>query len=191
MARSGGVLATVCFFCLGCTGGLHRAGERQFTLLGSYGYPVKGEAIWPDGDGRAENAGLSLGYNYFPADRLALGASITPYRLYNQSDGDAYAGELQLAVRYYFAEFELGSTPASLFAEALGGMMHSARSVPEAGSHTNFTQDTGVGVELQLIEGVSWITGYRFRHLSNGYVFGHDNPSQNDHQVYTAIGFSW
>lgn len=175
----------------GCAGGIHRRGEQQLSLLGSFGTPIKGQAVWPDADGRADNAGVALGYSYFAADRFAVGAALTPYRNYNQSDGDAHAGEFQVALRYYFADFELLDTPIGLFAEALGGIMQSSRSVPPDGSGANFTQDTGLGIEVKLGEGVSWITGYRLRHVSNGYLFSQDNPSQNDHQAYTGIAFSW
>src|SRR5262245_46150363 len=175
-----------------CTGGLHRAGEQQITLLGSTDHPIKGDVgFWPYGEGRADNAGVALAYNYFATDRFSIGAAITPYRVYNQSDGDVYAGELQIAARYYVADFKLGPAAVGVFGEILGGMMQSAKSVPETGTHTNFTQDTGLGVEIKLTDNVSWISGYRLRHLSNCYAFGPDNPSQNDHQVYTGIGISW
>ncbi len=177
--------------CAGCGSGIHRRGEHQVTLLGSYDHPIKGQAIWPDGDGRADNAGVAVGYNYFLTDRFSVGGAITPYRNYNQSDGDAAAAELQVALRYHFADFEIVNTPVGLYAELLGGMMQSSASVPEAGSHTNFTQDAGVGMEVRLGEGFSWLTGYRLRHVSNGYIFSDKNPSQNDHQVYTGLAFSW
>lgn len=175
----------------GCAGGLHRAGEHQVTLLGSYGHPIKGDVIWPDGEGRAGNAGVALAYNYFATDRLSVGGAITPYRNYNQSDGDAWAGEFQIALRCHFAEGKVGETPVGVFGELLGGLMQSSRSVPEAGTHTNFTQDAGLGIEFKLSENVGWITGYRLRHISNGQAFGGENPSQNDHQVYTGIAISW
>ena len=158
-------------------------------MTGMYDYPIKGEAIWPDGEGRAQNAGATIAYNYFTADRFALTAAGTPVRIYAQDDGDIYAGEFQLGVRYYFADFEIGEKPIGLYAEALGGLMQSAKSVPETGSHTNFSQDTGVGFEVLLSDQISWIGGYRLRHISNGDMFGEDNPSQNDHMVYTGLAF--
>lgn len=190
LLRLAGAGAAALPFC-GCTGGLHHKGQQQFTVLGSYDHSIKGEVIWPDGDGRGDNAGVALGYNYFTADRFSVGAALTPYRNYNQSDGDAYAGEFQIALRYYFAEFDVAETPVGLYAELTGGLMQSGPSVPEDGTHTNFTQDSGLGFEVKLSDNVSWISGYRLRHESNGYVFGQDNPSQNDHQVYTGIAISW
>jgi hypothetical protein len=38
---------------------------------------------------------------------------------------------------------------------------------------------------------VSWISGYRMKHLSNADLFGDDNPAQNDHHIYTGLAFSW
>jgi opacity protein-like surface antigen len=176
----------------GCAGGIHHQGEHQFSLTGSFGHPIKGEIGWPDGAGRADNAGVTLGYAHFLRDRLALLAQLTPYRNYNQSDGDVWTAEYQMGLRYYFCDFDVAERPVALFAEALGGIMVGPRSVPEDGAHANFTQDTGVGVEVHLADHVAWITGYRFRHLSHGHVFGDDpNPSQNDHQVYTGIAISF
>ncbi|MCA9251421.1 MAG: acyloxyacyl hydrolase [Phycisphaerales bacterium] len=173
--------------CSGCQGGYHRKGDLQIAFTGTYGHAVKGETFWADGKGRGDSASASVGLNYFAEDRLALMAELTPMRFFNQSDGDAYSYELSLGARYYFAEFELGTMPVSLYAEILGGMMHGAHSIPEEGSNFNFTQDTGVGMEMKLADNVSWITGYRFQHLSNGDLFNDDNPSQNDNQVYTGI----
>lgn len=177
---------------LGCSGGMHRAGQQQVTLAGSYGHPIKGEIIWPDGEGRAENYAPTVAYNYFATDRLALTAALTPYRYYSQERGDTGSTELQLGLRYYIAEFDIAQAPAALFVEALGGLAYSNRSVPEDGSNGNFTQDTGVGLEVKLSDAVSWISGYRLRHLSNGRVFRSDeNPSQNDNQVYTGLAITW
>jgi hypothetical protein len=176
--------------CAGCHGGLHRQGEHQMAVTGSFGTPIEGDVIWPDGDGRADNAGVTLGYGYYVRDRLAVIAAGTPYRNYNQSDGDVYTGEFQLGVRYHFVNFCIGDVPVGLYAEAIGGIMAGSASVPEEGSHANFTQDTGVGIEVQLMDGVQWMTGYRLRHLSNGYIFGSENPSQNDHHIYTGIAIT-
>lgn len=184
-------LPAACLACLGCAGGIHHAGEQQFALSGSFGHPIKGQAVWPDGKGRADNAAVTLGHNYFLDDRLAFMSALTPYRNYNQSDGDAYTGEFQLGLRYFFWELESLAAPAGFFAEIWGGALYGARSVPGAGSNFDFTQDTGLGVEVKLSDDVSWITGYRLRHLSNGNFFNDSNPAQNDHHMYTALAFSW
>ncbi len=171
-----------------CTGGIHRQGQHQLSLHGSYGFPIKGDTLWPEGLGQAENVGVTIGYGYFARDRLALRAALTPYRRYRQPDGDAHAGELQVGLRYYFWDFEIGDTPVGLYAEALGGLMHASRRIPAGGAHTNFTQDAGVGFEVQFSDQISWITGYRYRHISHGHVFAGDpNPGQNDNQVYTGL----
>ncbi len=176
---------------LGCTGGLHRAGQQQVSLSGSFGHAIKGDVLWPYGLGRADNAGVTLGYHYFTADRWALGVAVTPYRSFNQLGVDSEAAELQLGARYYFAEFDAGGLPVGLFAEMWGGMLTANHPTPPAGSHTNFTQNTGLGFEVQLSEHISWISGYHLRHMSNCYVFGEDNPSQNDHFVFTGLAFAW
>jgi hypothetical protein len=122
---------------------LHRRGERQLLLLGSYGEPIGGEAVWPDGDGTAQNAGFTLAYNEFLRDRVSWLGTLTPYRIYNQDDGDIYAGEFQLGLRYYFWEFDLAQTPVLLYGEILGGLTYGARSIPEEGSNFNSRRTRG------------------------------------------------
>jgi hypothetical protein len=175
----------------GCSGGIHVLGDRQIAVHGSYDHPISGPALYPEGDGRAENAGVTVAYHEFFADRTAFVSALTPYRNYNQSDGDIYTGEFQIGVRHYFWEFDLGKVPVGLFAEIYGGLLYGSESVPEEGSQANFTQDTGIGFEARLDKHISWISGYRLRHLSNGYIFSDKNPSQNDHQVFTGIAFTW
>jgi hypothetical protein len=145
--------------------------------------------VWPDGEGRAQNAGMTLDYCHYVADRTAVVVTATPYRIYNQSDGDVYAGEFQLGLRYHIWEFEIAEVPVGLYTEVLGGMTCGAQSIPEEGSHLNFTQDTGLGIEVQLTGDISWISGYRLKHLSNARLFGDENPSQNDHFIYTGLTF--
>lgn len=175
----------------GCHGGLHRRGEHRLRLAGSATFPITGDTLWPQGEGRSETAAVTVGYDYFVQDRWALTADLTPYRRYGQSDGVVTAGELQIGLRYYAWEFDLLDRPVGLYLEALGGLMYGSRSVPETGSHTNFTQDTGLGLEWQLTDHVTWMSGYRLRHLSNGRIFRSDsNPGQNDHLVYTGLAFS-
>lgn len=171
----------------GCQGGLHHKGEHRLQVTGSYGEPIGGNAVWPEGDGTGQNAGVTVEYDYFTADRLALVGAATPYRIYNQDDGDVFAYEIQFGLRYHFLDFEMGEVPVGLFGEALGGVTHGAKTIPETGSHFNFTQDTGIGVEARLTEDVSWIAGYRLKHLSNARMFDDDNPSQNDNFVYTGL----
>jgi hypothetical protein len=175
----------------GCTGGLHREGDRQITLVGSYGEPIKDAALWYASElGRGQNTALELGYNHFFEDRLAFMVGLTPYKIFNQSDGDVYAAEFQIGFRWYFWEFDLGSVPVGLFGEILGGVMQAAKSVPEEGSHFNFTQDTGLGFEAQFTDRISWIGGYRMKHLSNAQINGYNNPAQNDHHFYTGIAIA-
>lgn len=173
----------------GCEGGLHRKGERRLGVAGSYGEPIKGDVIWPEGDGRASNAGVTVSYDHYVADRTSIRVAATPYRVYHQSDGDVYAGEFELGARYHFWEFHLADVPFGLYGEVLGGLAGGGRSIPEDGSHLNFTQGTGLGMEVQLTDDISWTSGYRLRHLSNGRIFGDENPSQNDHFVYTGLSF--
>lgn len=175
----------------GCHGGVHKKGEQQFTVSGSYGEPFGEGFGYNGGDGTGQDAALTLGYGRFLEDRVAVSAHVTPYRIYNQDGGDIYAGELQLGLRYYFWELDVLSKPMGFFAEVYGGLLYGARSIPERGSNFNFTQQTGVGLEWRLYDRWSWFAGYRMRHLSNCHLFDDDNPSQNEHSVYTGVAFTW
>lgn len=174
-----------------CSGGMHHKGQHQIGVVGSFGHAIKGETPWHDGDGRADNAGVEVDYHYFFEDRFAFGGKIVPYRNYNLSGKDSTTGEFQLSAKYYFFEFNVLEKPVGLFGEIAGGLMQGSLSVPEEGSHTNFTQDTTLGLEWQLSDNVAWQAGYRFRHISNGYIFSNENPAQNDHQVFTGIAITW
>ncbi len=176
---------------VGCHGGMHQKGDQQITFMGSYGEPFNEGFVWNGADGTGQNGAFTVGYNYFLDDRIALMINGTPYRIYNQSDGDIYAGEFQMGFRYYFFEFDLLEKPLGLYAEMLGGLTYGSNSIPEEGSNFNFTHDTGAGFEWQLSDNVSWISGYRLKHLSNGNFFNDDNPSQNEHHVYTGLAVSW
>jgi hypothetical protein len=81
--------------------------------------------------------------------------------------------------------------PVGLYAEALGGITASAKSIPEEGSNFNFTQDTGLGFEAHLDDRWRWFGGYRMKHLSNGDLFNDENPSQNNHYVFTGLAYSF
>lgn len=176
---------------IGCTGGIHRKGDQQISVVGVYGHPIKGDAIWPGGDGEAENGGVTASYHYYFADRFAFATNLTPYRNYSQTNGDIPTGEFSLGVRYMFAEFDIFSRPIGLFAEANGGLMYAAKSVPPGGANTNFTQETGLGFEYRITDAISCVGGYHLRHVSDGYLFATENPSQNDHSVFMGIAFSF
>ena len=167
----------------GCTGGLHHHGERQLMLTGLFSHPF-------DTDGRGDSAGATVGCNYFLRDRLALMGALTPYRNYNQGDGDAYAAELQLGLRWYFWEFGGQSRPVAVFNEGLAGVIYSSRSVPEEGTSTNFTGEIGVGLEVPLTDAICWVSGCRLRHLSHGHILHGKNPGEDDQQVYMGLAFA-
>jgi hypothetical protein len=167
----------------GCAGGLHHQGEHQISLTGSYSHPF-------DPDGRGDAGGVTAGYKYFFQDRFAFMANLTPYRNYCLPEGNATAGEFQIGVRWHFWEFEVAELPVGLYAELLAGIMHASRSVPETGAHTNFAEDIGAGVELQVAENVYWTTGCRLRHMSHADILDGPNPGQDDVLIYTGLAFS-
>lgn len=176
------------FLTAGCAGGAFLPGERLVSVTGSYGSPTTSAGLWPAAQGQAENVAVAAEYGHFVRDRLEVAAAAA-LRRYDQAGQGVTAAEIQFGARYHFVSFALGTIPAGFYGEVFAGIQSGSRAVPERGSKTNFTQDTGFGFELRVAPRARWITGYRFKHLSNGEIFGDENPSQNDHQLYTGIAF--
>ena len=168
-----------------CQGGLHREGESQIDLLGSYGWPVN------EVKQRAENAALSVRYQHFVRDRTSLMAGITPVRIYKRDDDRIYEFEFQVGARYYPWEFHIGKLPIALFGETAGGVAWAEEPVPPAGTEWNLTFELGAGLEFHLTDRLLWMVGYRFRHLSNGKGQVRKNPSQDDDQVFFGLSYNW
>ena len=173
----------------GClSGGLHRRGDQQIVVHANYGKAIVGtSSLGFIGGGTADNAGLTLSYDQFVEDRVAVSSSVS-YRYFDQSDGPVHAAELEVGLRFFFFEFE---TVAFSFDIYIGGMV-GTRSVPLNGSHGNFLLGIGPTMEIQLSKKLSVLLGYQFRHLSNAGGFRDpDNPTQNDHRFYAGVAIPW
>ncbi len=178
----------------GCKVTMHERGESQVIAQGVYGSPRGDDPLWWIGNGDAENYGASVQYNYFVNPGFALSGIVTPYRVYKLDGNDVSTWELQLGLRWFFTEFMVGRQPLSLYLDVQVGRMHSQDPIPPFGSTTNWTQDTGLGLEYALSDSWSLVGGYHLRHLSDGSGNGitrNDNPSQNDDLWFFGIGYRW
>ena len=185
------VLLPLLLFAVGCAGGLHRAGENQIAVHGTYGDPFRDSPVWGIGKGTASNAGLTVGYHRFFHDRAAGVVAVTPLRVFNQDGSDIYAFEWQLGLRGFPFEFSTGSVPTALYLEVLGGRLIADEPVPPAGTRDNWTQSFGAGLEWGFTERTGGFLGYRLRHISNGTGNVRGNPAQNEHQLVAGIAFRW
>lgn len=177
--------------CVGCAGGIHTRGEQQAHVQLSWADPFRDHPVWGIGQGTAENRGVAAGYGYWFADRWAVLASFTPWRVFDQAGEDVRATEFQLGFRAFALEFHTGKAPTALYFEVLGGRMWADDAVPPAGTKDNWTQDFGAGLEWRISGRMGLLLGYRLRHLSNGKGSGSDNPSQNENVVLGALTFTW
>lgn len=175
-----------------CQGGRHQRGERHLIGEISVGIPSGGNLLWAGDKADAPNVGAAVAVEGFVRDRVALLGTLYPYRYYDQNDGPAHAQELQFGVRYFPPlEFELGKLPMAVFLDVSVGVIQSSRSIPAGGTHTNITQESGIGLEARLSETSSLLFGYHQRHISNGGGNAPDNPGFNDHQIFVAFTRRW
>jgi opacity protein-like surface antigen len=177
----------------GCRVTMHERGQSQLIAQGSYGSPRTDDPLWWIGNGEADSVGASVQYNYFVNPDFALSGIVTPYRAF-KNGSTIQSQELQIGLRWFFTQFMLGKQPVSLYLDVQIGRMRSEHPVPPQGSETNWTQDTGVGLEYALNDSWSLVGGYHLRHISNGSGNGvteNDNPSQNEDLWFFGIGYRW
>ena len=176
----------------GCHGGWHTRGERRAIGRVSVGIPAGGNLLWAGDKSPAPNVGATVAVEKFLRDRVALIGGLTPYRYYDQEDGAVHAHEIHIGARYFApVEFHLGNVRMGVFLDASLGVIQSSKSIPEAGTDTNITQESGIGLEAHVGENTSLIAGYHQRHISNGGKNAPYNPGYNDHQVFLGLTWRW
>ena len=180
-------LSLVCLG-VGCSGPMHNKGDQRITVRGDYSKPnVSGRSGFGSGFGSAKNAGVDVAFEQYLEDGVAVVGGVG-YRYFDQSDGAAHAGELEIGFRL----FPVVLKHVSLSIDIVGGFMLSSRSVPEMGTHYNFLFGIGPTFEVRLSESVNLFAGYQFRHISNGLGSSDDkNPAQNDDRFHAGIAFKW
>jgi opacity protein-like surface antigen len=173
--------------CAACAGGRHHRGDRAWAATAHWGLPITRDVLDLRGNGRANNAGATVEGHWFVRDRLALLATVTPLHVYDQSDGTAFAAGFAVGPRLHV--WERGRF--GLFGDVLGGIQLSTRSIPEEGTHYNWSLALGPGCEYELRDSLWLQLGYRFRHISNGRGRVASNPSQNDHFIWVGLAWSF
>jgi Lipid A 3-O-deacylase (PagL) len=147
-------------------------GAWSFTLTADYSQPVEHD--------RHHFFGGEVGVGYAPIDRLNLsielvGTSITAY----QENGAG--GGFNLRARYVLLKFGL----TSFFIDASAGILQADVDIPVNGTHFNFTETAGLGVETPIAPSVFLLGGARYQHMSNAGLSV--NPGYNAVQFY--VGF--
>ena len=171
------------------TGGLHRKGEKFWSVQGQYGHPIPGDSISGTVFGEAPTAGIGVFHHWYVHDRIGLGVGATP-TLYFQDVGTALGAEFSGQLRWHFYEFER----VGLFLDLQAGFLLATEDVPPTGTPANFTYGFGPGFEAPLHDRFRLLGGALFHHFSNGKGLGIDvdsNPSQNEIRFWIGVGSTW
>jgi len=174
----------------GCRGGgLHRKGEKLWSVQAQYGTPIPGDSISGQVHGTAPTAGVGAFNHWYVTDRIALGAGLTP-TLYFEDAGTAFGAEGNGQIRWHFWESE----SIGFFLDLQGGFLLATADVPTGGTRYNLSYGMGAGFEVPLDERRRLLGGVLLHHFSNGKGLGidvPDNPSQNEVRFWLGFGSTW
>jgi hypothetical protein len=175
------------FFLGACHGGLHKKGERMWTVQGHYSKPILGNLLWWDGKGDAENVGVGVANRWFVQDRWAYGVGLIP--TYFEENGASNWGlEFETGFRWYFWEIDR----VGFFWDFNGGFSYATGKIPENGTEWNLTFGLGPGLEVQLPDRWALLGGVQLHHFSNGRGLNvADNPAQNEFRFWLGFGREW
>ena len=179
----------VCAFLLiaSCHGGMHKAGERMWSVEGFASNPVVGNVLWWDGKGDVENGGVGIANRWFVQDRWALGTAVRP-TLFREDGAKTWGVEVDFNLRWYLWETER----IALFLDGSGGFLWTENPVPATATDYNFTFGVGPGFEIPLGESFSFLGGVELHHISNGRGLNvPSNPAQNEVRVWLGFGRTW
>jgi hypothetical protein len=162
---------------VGESGSAFPRGTGAFDVNAAYNQPIRFSDDHVYG-------GNVAGYYYF-GDEVAVGAELEGYFV-DQARDDTALGGASVVIRWHF----LAAERFSLFADGAFGVSYAEASVPEGGTHYNYTPKGGGGATFELRDDLHLIGGVRFFHLSNANLHGRErNPSQDGTQFF--VGLLW
>lgn len=151
-------------------------GDHTFSLTVGY----TGERTGAD----QTLASVTGEYSVFAFDRISLGGQLALYR--GHDDGEAYGAGVNLVGRWHF----LNVGRVSFYGDLLGGVLELDDQFPDGGTRFNFTYAGGPGADVRLKDNLHLTLGFRFQHVSNGFIEGRDrNPVLNSLGGY--VGLLW
>ncbi len=153
------------------------------------GYGKAGSAWWTFGGGAAFDFDDAVDYNghvaftYFLVDQFEAGVELAGW--YLDQDDDAVGINPVLLFRWHLIARERWT----FYLDAGIGVLFSTDSVPEGGTHLNFTPRVGVGITHALGDsGTRLQLGVRWHHISNARITGdRDNPARDAPLIYAAV----
>jgi len=190
MVRSAPVRRLLLLFFLllvACEGGLHRRGDKMWSVRAHYGEPIEGRTFVGNGLGKSPSAGVGVYNHWFVRDRLALGLGLTP-TVFQQQGDTVWGAELNGQVRWYFADV----SEVGFFLDVQGGLLLLSEDLPPRGTPYNLSYVIGPGVEWAIGERWRMLGGVLFHHISNGKgIESPDNPTLNETRVWIGFGSTW
>ena len=109
---------------------------------------------------------------------------LEPWFQYYLEPKTATAEGMKAAARYHF----LSASPIFPYAEITVGAAGTSLKVLEVRSSFTFVLEAGVGVSYFVAPGVALTGGYRFQHISNGYI---ESPNRGFNSDTGTLGVSF
>jgi len=131
----------------------------------------------------------AAGFGYYFADRLAVNVQLAGFALDPNDPGESNhvpGGGFDLLLRWHVLEYGR----VTLFAEGGIGLIYSDKSIPQFGTHFNFTPQAALGATFRVYDNVHLIGAAKYFHLSNAAMQGRDdNPGLDALGGY--VGVMW
>lgn len=153
----------------------------KFGARDSWRFNLEGDWISDWGDANFWQG--RVGFSWFFVDNVEWAVYGTAGYV-SQTGPNAFAGGLDMEIRWHFLAFENWS----LFGSIGGGMLGSTRSVPAGGSQFNFTPSVGGGVTVDIAENTRLYASLRWYHISNAGTYAH-NPGRDSTSVWIGLSF--
>ncbi len=151
-------------------------GTQSFSLSGAYTQERTGESQYL--------ASLNVARGFYFRDNAAVEVQAPIYFAHDEENASGIG--LQAVARYHFFNVK----HISFYADILGGILWTSEDFPTGGTEFNFTYAGGPGASFRLYANMQLMTGFRFQHVSNGFIEGRDrNPIMNSLGGY--VGLSW
>jgi len=171
------------------------AAPAKADMLGNGPVLLTGYSPDQDARGRARDlALLSVGWrwhfagpdfldNFLAKAKTDFSWSVEP--LVGGIFGDSNAFEASVVPYARFAP--LGWTNVVPYFEGGIGVIFTTLHNYGLGSEIQFSDNAGIGVTFGSDDGLRWSIGYRFRHISNAGLWGHQNQGLNAHFLVIEV----
>ena len=144
--------------------------------------------------GQADIQAVNFEFGRAISHRLEFGTILAPMNIRQPKSGyddqfgpgshDVRAISSSLFARYHFGDDSAAVRP---YAEISSGPMWSQERVPAGTSRMNFISQGGIGVTIHPRARYGIIVGWRFAHISNGWIEPDKNPGYNTNSIVLGV----